>query len=160
MNEIIFLDCDGVINSEQAFIWNHRLWKAGKVKRNSVGVVCPINMSNLNYIMEETKNVDVVISSVWRIGRTLEEMREYLKERGFLFSDRIIGLTANTSSGRRDEQIIKWLEDNNRMQSSFIVIDDETFDLTGVISNVVKTDMRIGLTIMDANEIIEKIEGK
>lgn len=78
MNRIIFLDIDGVIATQKTII------------EGSWGLT-PQKQDLLGYIIEKT-DAKIVLSSSWRKS-TLEASIEYMRENGFRFCDKIIGVT-------------------------------------------------------------------
>ena len=149
--KIIFLDIDGVLNTygEDGSLasWEH----------------CKSElMHNLEKIVKET-DAYIVISSSWR-----EEGIELLKESGFQYVDRIIGVTPHWIQGfyieHRGEQIMGYVRQNGIHQ--YIVIDDEPFDICGERCNVISKDKVVitnhteGLTEEKANEAIRKLNAQ
>ena len=78
MEKYIFLDIDGVIATPESV--NHGMWGLADSKQQLLGK-----------ILKET-GASIVLSSSWRKS-TVEETKEYMTEHGFLFSDKIIGVT-------------------------------------------------------------------
>lgn len=140
---IIFLDIDGVL-ATPATQWCY---------------FDPDCVRRLKQILVAT-DAYIVISSSWRIGRSVQELKE-LCERGaghlmddlpenIGFSpDRVIDKTSNTvktsvdSEGGRGAEISLWLKCNQ--PRAYIVIDDESFDLQQHKDRLVKTEMTEGL---------------
>lgn len=81
--KVIFLDFDGVLNSE---IWYKRRFNEmdmdSIVSKYPYYEFDPLAMQQLNRIIEET-SAKVVISSTWRIGRTVDELQQLLNMVGF-----------------------------------------------------------------------------
>lgn len=140
--KIIFLDIDGVLVTFETI----------KESKKS-GILHPQSFSSkgvelLNNLVSET-NSKIVISSSWRRIHSLDFIREHFKKQGFLFSDRIIGVTPKI--GDRGIEILQWLEDNKNLilnydGYSYIVIDDDTQDILPYIQkeNFIKTSMNGG----------------
>jgi len=89
MNKYIFLDIDGVLNSQS--FWRIKPQRERKLE---VGYpLCNIDFDAVRHINTITDATDakIVISSTWRVTHSLEELSGYLKEAGML--GEIIGMT-------------------------------------------------------------------
>jgi hypothetical protein len=125
MKNIIFLDIDGVLNcelfyrSQQYLDYKKDLELEKKGEKITInyenGQICRERIHWLNTLCEETETV-VVISSSWRLGRTLEELQKLFKVVGATF--KIIGKTDRTGYERGTE-IAKWLRDNVVVESEW-----------------------------------------
>lgn len=80
---LIFLDFDGVMNSQQSVEhWRWRYEKGDRTRNHPESLdeefdrkgmwIDPMALSNLSYILEEHPNTKIVISSTWRKGREPE----------------------------------------------------------------------------------------
>ena len=158
---IIFLDIDGVLNCELFF--NSRIKNAKKVIKQNLKdktidrfeyykeMICPDRMDLFNDLCVST-NSKVVISSSWRIGKSLEEMKEIMTYCGGTFD--IIGLTPRLGYERGIE-ISKWIKDNINMETcgchyydfyNYIIIDDDSDMLLNQREHFFNTDYYSGLT--------------
>lgn len=154
----MFLDIDGVLNSAasaQLHYWKPKWYNAdlsafGDISGYDFGVQ---ELSNLRYILTEIPDLKIVISSSWKIGRTVEELRVIL---GSLEIDpeRIIGKTPFLDlDSIRGHEIKKWLDNNELCQ--YVVIDDDT-DMDSLdLSRFVHVEGYNGLSYTDAMKIIE-----
>jgi hypothetical protein len=104
-----FLDIDGVMNPGIV----HNPLDMGTA-------LMPEHVSVLNHIIAHTGAL-VVISSAFRLGKSLPDIREEFKKAGF--TGEIVGKTP--SFGSRDDEILAFLEKNPA--ESYVVIDDMTF---------------------------------
>lgn len=77
-NSYIFLDIDGVIATHETL--DDGMWGLTPSKQDLLGM-----------ILDKT-NAKIVLSSSWR-KHTLEDTIKYMNERGFRFSDKIVGIT-------------------------------------------------------------------
>ena len=77
---VVFLDFDGVLNS-QPFLVTESV--NGYETIGEASALDPANVEHLNAIVRETGAV-VVISSSWRHGRKLSDLRTMLESRGFV----------------------------------------------------------------------------
>jgi len=115
--KIIFLDCDGVMNSIDYII---RLNGKFDDPKNQMD---PETVIRLNKITEATGAV-LVVSSVWRLLPTFEQLRRIIKSYGVLAE--VIDVTPRdiaSGEGSRELEILAWLSLNPT--DNFIVIDDE-----------------------------------
>lgn len=132
MNErIIFLDFDGVVVTRRTHFLD----------------LDPVCMIPLRRIVEAT-SAFIVISSSWRIGRTVAEFNENLRRFGII--DRVIGMTPNTDL-TRGREIELWLERNPTQ--SFVILDDDA-DIEPFMEHLVQTAIQDGLTEANADQAI------
>ena len=72
--------------------------------------------------------VEYVISSSWRTGRTLEEMDQLFTHKGLRLT-KIIGKTGRAKT--RGAEILNWLKKYDEESTPYIIIDDEcSYDIT------------------------------
>lgn len=144
---VIFLDIDGVLNC-QTFYTNRP--KEGTYVQQSI---CTERVSWLNELCKEM-DIKVVISSSWRLGRTVEEMREIFSEIGGTFE--IIDSTPNLRGDGclRGNEIYNWIEKNKELLEvssssdyhEYVIIDDDSDMLLWQRENFFQTDTYSGLT--------------
>lgn len=151
---IIFLDFDGVLNSHAWFVQGGR----------SMHDVDPACVRRINTITERT-GAHVVVSSTWRLGRTLDELRSILAKHGY--NGKVIGVTPDLS-GRttglhvaveRGHEIQKWMDDRAREDArfgvveSFVIIDDDS-DMAHLKPRLVQTTFATGITDLQVERAI------
>lgn len=163
MTNIIFLDVDGVLNDEgyidKCYEKHHMPMSMNFVPFN------PRSLKNLRKIYESildnSNDPLIILSSSWRlseIDRTIVEAR--LAEYGM----RILGVTPYIHSERGIE-IINWLEKNNHLDSPFVILDDDKFDIVcqpELVPHFVNTTFKrglIGQKAIKAIQILNKIGG-
>ena len=159
-NKIIFLDIDGVLNSNKYFSSREYYYKEHKkveytledtIKRQ----LYDIDMNKLELLLKVVKitTAKIVITSSWRRLSIYPYIKKYLIEVGLP----IIGETPYIE-GNRGEEIRNYLK-NNKVDS-FVILDDEIFkDFNELINNLVKTSFyEEGLTIDSCNEIIKRLK--
>lgn len=146
---IIFLDIDGVLNSEifyrnrnQADLGTHPLCEFDPFALDLVDQLCQDTGSK------------IVISSTWRLGREIEEMRNIFKQ--FNFETEIIDYTPfhMQSWSVRGNEIASWLEQNTmklfNIQSynfnHYAIIDDDNDMLLTQKDNFFQTDPYSGMS--------------
>jgi len=143
--KLIFLDVDGVLN--------HSGW-LGKRGDTDLPVDSPewfaleldsMCVSRLNELITRT-GAKVVVSSVWRCGKTIGSLQAILECAGF--TGEVIGKTPHLG-GERGEEIAEWLEDSHKLYGlepfeSFVILDDDS-DMGALIPFLVQTSFESGL---------------
>jgi hypothetical protein len=154
--KVIFLDFDGVLNDEK---WvaqgrdescdvHSAQWDASGLDPSKVRI--------LNDIVSKT-GAKIVISSSWRMGRTIGQIREILEIVGFV--GEIIGRTKSSrcQGDDRGDQIAHWLQVEKAMfgdcVETFAILDDDN-DMGPVMPMLVKTSFREGLTEEKAEQVV------
>jgi hypothetical protein len=132
--KVIFLDIDGVLNSQNFIHSFNGKWELHSVDPNAINV--------LNEIIKAT-NAKIVISSSWRIILDLNEIKDILIENGFV--GEIIGKTPiiRDNNRCRGDEINAYLEANPNIDK-FIILDDDS-DMDNLIDRLVKTSYIDGL---------------
>lgn len=166
MNKYIFLDIDGVLVTD--FDKENYDLNKNEYKFNLMTV------ENLNYIIEKT-NALIIISSCWRYhymkNNDIKGLQDLFKENGFLFSNRITGMTPKIwfkdeiqMSVPRGIEIKYWLRQNSKSlvdQYRYVIIDDDNDMMLWQKDNFIQTDSDKGLTFKLANDCIKILnEGK
>ena len=166
---IIFLDIDGVLNSEIFYGERHLRFESGEISRDDENhSKNNIDTKVIGYLNSLCQQIDavVVISSTWRSGETVESMQNIFNEVGATF--KIISLTPYTGYERGTE-ISKWLKDNIKPETygchsfdfkNYIIIDDDEDMLLKQQNHFFKIDNYTGLTPTICNEIRKFITGK
>lgn len=153
---IIFCDFDGCLNSVGSMIYNNRLMLLGLSNTPTHEAFDPIASSNLQYVLEELSDVQVVVSSTWRLYKTLAALQEIFKTNNLL-PERMIGTTPKSESGYRGLEIEMYLKEHTEV-TQFVIIDDDS-DMEPYLDRLVKTDSRNGFTFTDAEKVIEMFGG-
>lgn len=148
---VIFLDIDGVLNSEMFY----RRRAAGQVVIGVSGDISEIDpeaMTALNTLVSKT-GAKVVISSTWRHGRLVASMQKLFFEAGFI--GEIIGFTPDmrARSVFRGNEIHRWIVDNEKLLGKsaseyreYVILDDDSDMLYWQRNNFVLIDGHVGLT--------------
>ena len=157
MNKIIFLDIDGVLNSQNTFIENHEYSKFfNKYQTSSIDDIVKNRMLDIDldkvFILRDICNLTgakIVISSGWRRLYDYPLIEEKLVSLGLP----IVGVTPYINSNR-GEEIRRYLEDEKI--DNFVILDDEIFrDFNELENYLVKTSFyEDGLTEENAKEIV------
>lgn len=144
--KLLFLDCDGVLNTTDA------------VDKNSPDIVHTYGwphvlsvslLRTLKAVLDQT-GADIVLSSNWR----LVDLGCRALERGLqdvhIPCDRIVGATPDLRpcNGSRQDEILAWLRQNSSRSTVWVAIDDlplEREQPTGMRGHCVLTDAATGL---------------
>jgi len=154
MKKIIFLDMDGVV-------WGYNLKRLTKRYPHSKECV-----DNLNRILEET-SADIIWSSCWRLGETLESGQKILDTIGI--KGKLVGMTPDMTKtinfafmGNFRPYVPRRFEIEYYLQTSdierFIILDDDPdAELNPPRENglFIFTDIDWGLSFQQAVEAIE-----
>ena len=150
INNIIFLDIDGVLNSDKYFDSIDNKECMNLVDR----LMLDIDMSKVKILLEviNKTNAKVVITSSWRRMK----LYPYIKERLISMGLPVVGETP-IIEGRRGEEIKSYLLENR--VSNYCIIDDEVFkDYKELEDYLVVTDFyEDGLTIDHAKGVVKKL---
>ena len=161
MNKVIFLDIDGVLNTNR---WYTQM--ETNTPQDKYGYAFdPKAVTNLKRIVAET-GADIVISSSWKC-MGLSQMEDMWEDRNL--PGKIIGITPNSISDEmllnadidsielfhiRGEEIKEWLTKYGKQVSNYAIIDDMDNMLPEQQSHFVKTNPEVGITAEDADKII------
>lgn len=140
---VIFLDVDGVLNSSR--------------DRFSTELVSEYHFDFLKELVDAT-NAKIVLSSSWRIGFNAMRQPEQnllakLESRGLDIYDFTPVMT-----GTRGDEIREWLATNP--VDSFVILDDEADMEEFRETNLVQTDMNVGLQESDIPKAIKILKGE
>ena len=138
---IIFLDIDGVLNSEL-------FYRSLKTKRNKSRLSKNLDTNAIKLLNElcEDINAKVVISSVWRLNKSIEHLQFVLNDSGATFE--IIGKTKSISEARnRGVEVKRWLDDHFADKIyNYVILDDDSDFLLEQREHYFKVDQYCGLT--------------
>lgn len=183
MEKIIFLDIDGVLNHQNWFSRRHK-----EVDQNDIVSHYPFyefdpeSVEQLNRIINET-GAKIVVSSTWRLGRTITQLQEILDRVGFI--GEVIDKTPNFHAKGTDNdgerigytiprgcEIDWWLDNKGKFQrinwsteeqqkyidkaivKNYVILDDDSDMLYGQREHFVKTYTMNGLTKERADDCI------
>ena len=151
---IIFLDFDGVVETiywEKAEdgTWSFNIHKSGREELN--------NKQAIGWLNELYRKVpyDIVVSSTWRIGMTIDELQTLLINSGFNPDIKVVGATP-VLHRQRGQEIQAWL-DTVSFAGKFIIIDDDV-DMCHLLPLLVRTDCQLGFTIYDFQKALSLLE--
>lgn len=153
MVKIIFLDIDGVLNSQLFYVHGR---PGGVGLRSDID---PVPVEFLNELIADT-GAKVVVSSTWRLGRSTEELQTLLNQSGF--TGEIIGKTKDlrprvsgteSDSILRGNEILCWIKENQDLIKQdywtfkhYVIFDDDSDMLYWQRDNFIQTDGYVGLT--------------
>lgn len=165
MNKIIFLDFDGVLNTEH---YQNYLMYQGKPWQDKHGALFdPSAVKQLKRIVDITK-ADFVIESSWKfLG--LVAMQELWEERDL--PGKVIGITDLYASDKwllnanlddidpamghcKGMEIASWLADNTKNDVNYVIIDDEYVCLESQLPHFILTNPHDGITEDIADRVI------
>lgn len=159
IENIIFLDIDGVLNCEQFYHEDHHQKMKREMTNNpkdedifNRAQICPIRLGYVNDLCKET-NSKVVVSSTWRGGLSIEELQRLFDICGGTFE--VIGKTPHVDCRVRGVEIKKWLEKNINEEEygclyfdfyRYVIIDDDSDMLLNQGPHFFQTDQFTGIT--------------
>lgn len=163
--KIIFLDIDGVLNSDQYNRWKYK----HHMRNQGFGSIDPRECYRMARFCEE-HNVKLVISSSWRNGNSWKQTYDEFMNEGFedlpyrhhgmkALAPYIVGVTPYCESRHRGTEIQCFFDITNGkyptykkvMKEDFVIanyciVDDDDDMLKSQMNNFVQTDPLIGIT--------------
>lgn len=151
---VIFLDFDGVLNTEQ---YQARLSVEGKPNKDAWGPMFdPRAVDNLRRIIDAT-DAAIVISSSWRYLHRLGSLRMMWEVRE-LPGEIIDTIPCGATYISRGEDIEFWLDEHGR--PDYVVIDDLDDFTPAQHDRYIETNPIVGITVADAQKAIEILNSK
>lgn len=147
MRGLIFLDLDGVLNSD---LYLSRDSRAAARQRRSELVLDPSAISRLNALLDRHEDAGVVISSDWRKRHDYDILAIILHKNGFRHGQRVVGQTPNFGERPRGLEILAWMKARD-VRCPFVILDDRD-DMVGASRHLVQTDPIYGLTPADVRK--------
>lgn len=131
--KILFLDIDGVLNSEE--------WFSGTDSTpGQQGKLDPRACTLLEQAIQQT-GCQLVLSSSWRSSMSAQDVETLLHARG-VHSAKVVGLTG-PDFRTRDAAILLWVEENGITE--WAAIDDNTLPQVAALERAVKTEYDKGM---------------
>jgi len=162
MAKLIFLDIDGVLNSD--VYTESELYKQATAGMSDAKIMLvahhlhldPDALNLLNDLVARS-GAEVVLSSTWRIKYSPEEVTEMLKGRGGNFV-----VTASTPNLQRrmseyftrGQEIAAYLNSLKERPEAFVILDDRD-DMEKLKNNLVLTNPKYGITISDVDKALK-----
>lgn len=138
--KVIFLDIDGVLNTEfqdkdeYGFLFNQEC------------------VNNLKLILENT-GAWIVLSSTWRMAGH-KVIWQMWKDRGL--PGVILDLTTRKTDNHRGEEIAQWVQPCLYIPDfNYVILDDNSDMLSHQLDHFICVDVLDGLSLEDANRAIE-----
>lgn len=166
MSKILFLDIDGVLNTERQ---HDRCVEEGAAFVDNFGYAFdPVAIANLKKIMDETE-AGIVISSSWKFWG-FSTMQKLWASRDL--PGKVLDVTPNNVSDElllsvdldlmelpasKGSEIKEWLSTSGQDVTHYAILDDVPDMLPEQQSHFVQTDPRVGITKDDAERIIEML---
>lgn len=151
MRKIIFLDVDGVLNSEEFSRWlwdNHEKKYRGYEMLDQRAILC---LQDIVFIT----GAEIVLSSSWRISSLRTKQ---LKEQLLPYGLEIIDRTISDARGERGDEIKEWLSRNPDV-SHYVILDDDN-DMSDIKDHLIQTTFYKGLLPEHAVKAIEMLTTK
>ncbi len=164
MHKYLFLDIDGVLNSERSVAAHGRLTHAGRVKQDmlmghKVEPMWDDLAVQLLRVAQESIGFKIVISSTWRKTFSIQDFHAIFDLYGWDTRDIIVGKTGD-EVGCRGNQIKAWLNSHAKYPYHYCIIDDDSDMLEHQEVFFVKTNFRNGLSYECFTRIFEVFGAK
>lgn len=165
--KIIFLDIDGVVNSNKWFDSDIFKEKTKDMSDATLMLVAqhahidPEAVQLLNQLVDRS-DAEVVLSSTWRIVFSPDEMTDILQKQGATFSiiDKTPVLYGKLSERiPRGKEIAQYISKVAVKPESFVILDDKN-DMANLKKFLVLTDEKFGITIDDVEKALKILNGK
>lgn len=154
---IIFLDIDGVLNNAS---FQYGTLVDLRIKGDIFRILDPICVRNFNSITSQI-DVKIVISSSWRVLTPYQEVAEIFERQGVLNAkEMIFDQTPKTITGKRGEDIQRWLDKNkidDKVDANIVIIDDAD-DMLHLSDHLVQTTWDKGLEEKHVTQVLKKFE--
>ncbi len=148
--KVIFLDIDGVLVNSSSLL------------TTSDSYIPDSNcLRLLNGLIKRTDS-RIVITSAWRIGRTLVELQELLS--GWGVDGIVLDKTPNSPNSREEDrgfEIQLWLDDRKKSRGdveSFVILDDNNH-MPKLLDFLIQTKFEPGLTEPDTQKALRILLG-
>lgn len=111
---IVFLDIDGVLNSLGSVL----------ALGNPSLHLDPVSIGLVARLCKET-DAKIVVSSSWRIGKTVSALQNELDGLGaWALADRFVARTGDGHNGHRGRQIHEWMQAHG--ERPYVIVDDDS----------------------------------
>ena len=151
MTKIIFLDFDGVLNTEH---YQGLLQYQGKPWQDEYGAFFdPKAVKQLKRIIDAT-DADIVVESSWKyLG--LDAMKELWEVRNL--PGTIIDITPSLLGKNKGVEIASWLSKYAKQDIRYVIMDDEYVILDSQLPHFILTNPYEGITEEQANRAISML---
>lgn len=152
--KIVFLDMDGVLNSDGFIAFSREKWPGGHINPEKVAI--------LNRIMDRSGGAQVVLSSTWRLLIGLPELTAALRTKGYTGPDLMDRTPGRDNTIRklseyvpRRKEIKAWLKEHPEV-TSYVILDDDGDARIG--KRMVHTSCIVGLQDGDVDLALEILD--
>lgn len=171
---IIFLDVDGVLNTERYTAW---LQDRGMPCRDQYGKLLfdPSAVANLKRILNAVPDVRIVLESTWTFGGQLGTMRFFWSQRGLpgalydvidtIYTSYFLKIVISDSADikkvedlGKNRAIRAWLRRNAGPDYRYVILDDMADFRGKLFEHTVYVNPWVGLTEFDAKEVIVRLK--
>lgn len=147
--KIVFLDFDGVLNSNRWVRENIHLIPANHLfMHNNLDHAAVARVEKI----VQASGAKVVISSTWRLLNPIAKLRDILKNHGF--TGEVVDITPRLGTARGNE-IADWLNKHGPVES-FVILDDDS-DMVHLKHRLVQTSWDFGLLDEHVAKAIEML---
>jgi len=160
--KVLFLDIDGVLNSQHWYINRGPIDDPQFLSRD-IREFDPTAVARLERVIRLT-DTNIVLSSSWRILYTLDEMAVFLGQVSPRFDEEqwrelFIGATPRTNNGFRGDEIAMWLQKTACNVQQWAIVDDDSDFHDYQKPNFVHTSWDLGLLDKEADQLITLLNG-
>ena len=141
---VLFLDIDGVLISERFLDEDPEAAEQGGL--------CPRACSQLRRLLDAVPELRIVVSSSHRLGKTENELFDWLATAAGLDRSRLVGRTPHLPGESRAREIEYYLSKNPGLLR-WAVVDDHSVSLKSR-ERVLLTDPELGLTEEDTSRLV------
>lgn len=155
MKRYIFLDIDGVLNTDRHQFALHK--KGAPTRDDLMPYFDPEAVENLRQIVKDTE-ADIIITSSWR-HKGLTVMEEVWASRampGFVVD--VTPTVTNSFFCVRGMEILKWLAENAPEEYRHAIIDDGDDFLPEQREHLVRTNPHCGISQNDIEKVIKILQ--
>ena len=158
--KVIFLDIDGVLNSEEFAIWCSEF--PDFIREGGSNWVDPNAVKMIVYLCEK-HDVKLVISSSWRIFDTYNTIEYFKRYRDLIpLCNYIVGVTPRSMDDRiwesRGEEIQQYLDTHPEVEN-YVIVDDDNDMLESQKDHFVRCNYMFGLIpgkVIEIEDILNK----
>lgn len=168
MMKVLFLDFDGVLNTDSYQVTLHELGKPGWDEYGQL--FDPEAVANLKRILDTVPEVRIVVESSWK-ANGIDELRLMWKERKLpgelydatpiIFNEDLLTIDLSDQDNiwkvegfGKSQEVSAWLKTNNSRECQYVILDDVPEFQSEHESHLVITDPRVGITLEDAERAI------
>lgn len=171
---IIFLDIDGVLNTERYTAW---LQDRGMPCRDDYGkpLFDPSAVANLKRILDALPDVRIVLETTWTFGGHPDSLRFIWSQRGLpgtlhdviktIFTQYMLNnVISDPAYAKKVEDLGKnrairaWLRRNAVLNDRYVILDDMADFRGKLFEHTVYVNPWVGLTEFDAKEVIMRLK--